>query len=162
MPVQARILDAGTGSGRDLREFSKLGFNVLGLDSSISLAKLAEEYSGEKVIVGSFKDIDYIECFEGIWACASLLHFPKSELTSILKKFHDALVCQGVLFMSVREGTGNKKSLDGRYFQYYSKEELSEIVSVSGFVIESIWVTEDVIAKRHDRSWINLVGTKKI
>jgi 2-polyprenyl-3-methyl-5-hydroxy-6-metoxy-1,4-benzoquinol methylase len=77
----AHILDAGSGSGRDSKAFLKEGFAVTLIDSSPEIARFASEYTGQFCRVLRFQDLDYDEAFEGIWACASLLHVAKSSRT---------------------------------------------------------------------------------
>ena len=68
LPPAARILDAGCGSGRDLRAFAKLGYRVTAFDASPALAALAEAYAGQPVYRARFQDIDWQESYEGVWA----------------------------------------------------------------------------------------------
>lgn len=160
LPKDAKILDAGAGSGRDLLEFSKLGYDVIGMDSSSSLARLAEEYSGVRVIVSKFENMSFQEAFNGIWACASLLHSEKQLMTKILKNFHLALVLDGILFISVREGKGRMCAEDGRIYTFYSLQEISELIENAEFEIISSWKTKDVIEGRDELVWINILARK--
>jgi 2-polyprenyl-3-methyl-5-hydroxy-6-metoxy-1,4-benzoquinol methylase len=75
----ARILDAGCGSGRDLKAFSERGYQVVGLDASELMVRLAREHSDQQVHHLAFQEVTYKEEFDGIWACASLLHVPWRE-----------------------------------------------------------------------------------
>lgn len=160
VPQGGRILDAGAGSGRDLLEFSKQGFKVMGMDSSRSLAKLAENYSGEKVVVARFEDMEFKKIFDGIWACASLLHCERTLLPRILKNFQNALVTNGVLFASVREGEGSILADDGRIYNFYTLQDFSTLIEKAGFAIQSTWKTKDAIIGRSELTWINIVARK--
>ncbi|WP_026160540.1 class I SAM-dependent methyltransferase [Teredinibacter turnerae] len=160
LPERAKILDAGAGSGRDLLHFSKLGYEALGIDSSSSLARLAEEYSGEKVIVSKFESMTFQNLFNGIWACASLLHSEKQLLPRILENFHNALMLDGILFISVREGKGRVCAEDGRMYTFYSIQEISSLIEGAGFDILSSWKTKDAIEGRDDLIWINIIARK--
>ncbi len=68
------ILDAGCGSGRDAKAFLARGFRVAAFDASPRLAQLAAEHLGQAVAVQTFTDVAERDCYDGIWACASLLH----------------------------------------------------------------------------------------
>lgn len=74
IPAGGRILDAGCGSGRDARAFKDLGFEVEAFDASPELAKLASTHLGHTVRVRTFSDVSEVHAYDGIWACASLLH----------------------------------------------------------------------------------------
>ena len=86
IPNKGHILDLGCGSGRDSRFFLDNNYQVTSLDGSKELAKLASDFIGKSVVVQSFSELDYLQIFDGIWACASLLHCPKLEMDSALKK----------------------------------------------------------------------------
>lgn len=160
LPTGGRILDAGSGSGRDLREFSKLGYSVLGVDSSSALARLAADYSGEKVVVSKFQNINFQSTFDGVWACASLLHCKRNLLPKILKNFHSALTSEGILFISVREGKGHAYAEDGRVYTFYSLRQISSLIESAKFQILSTWKTKDVIKGRDELIWLNILAKK--
>ncbi|MBN2885897.1 MAG: class I SAM-dependent methyltransferase, partial [Chromatiaceae bacterium] len=82
----ARILDAGCGSGRDARAFRARGYAVTAFDASPTLAALASAHCGCAVEVLRFEDVSWRECFDGIWACASLLHVPLAGLPEVLRR----------------------------------------------------------------------------
>jgi len=82
MPPGALILDAGCGSGRDSKAFAEIRdpgsearkYTVTAFDASEELVKMAREHSGVDVQCRGFEDLDEVEVYDGIWACASLLH----------------------------------------------------------------------------------------
>jgi hypothetical protein len=39
----------------------------------------------------AFQELDYSETFAGIWACASLLHCPKAEMSAVMQRMTEAL-----------------------------------------------------------------------
>lgn len=108
VPHRGRILDVGCGSGRDLKAFKSRGYRPFGIDSSSKLVRLAREYAGVECEVRRIQDIAYDGEFDAVWACASLLHLPKSELGEALKRLRRALVKNGVLFASVQIGQGEQ------------------------------------------------------
>ncbi len=154
------ILDAGCGSGRDLLAFSKEGFNVMGIDASTQLAKLASSYSGAHVEVLNFSEMNFENRFDGIWACASLLHTEKTHLKNILNNFRKALVSGGVLFASVREGNGIRTGNDGRVYTFYTVHEFKQQIIDAGLELDSAWLTSDVLEDREKLSWINILAKK--
>ncbi len=92
------ILDAGCGSGRDTKAFAELGYTVTAIDSSPSMVSMAAEYSGQEVLELSFQEIDFHETFDGIWACASLLHVPQVEMNDALARLTTALKPGAVMY----------------------------------------------------------------
>ena len=77
------ILDLGCGSGRDSLIFYELGYDVTAMDASEEMCKLAEIHTGLEVLHMTFEEMDFDSVFDGIWACASLLHVPEKELSDI-------------------------------------------------------------------------------
>jgi SAM-dependent methyltransferase len=80
VPPGGHILDAGSGSGRASLEFKRRGYKVTAVDASRELARLASEVIGQAVGVLRFQELTFEEAFDGIWACASLLHVSRGVL----------------------------------------------------------------------------------
>lgn len=74
LPKQASILDLGCGSGRDTLAFKNMGYQVNAIDYSQELVEKARQLTGINVRYQSFYDLNEQEQYDGIWACASLLH----------------------------------------------------------------------------------------
>ena len=98
----ACILDCGCGSGRDTKYFLEQGYEVTAIDGSEELCKKASELTGIEVKNILFQDIDYENEFDGVWACASLLHVGFKDLPDILKKLCKAMKDNGVLYVSFK------------------------------------------------------------
>ena len=74
------------------------------MDASEEMCKLAEIHTGLEVLHMTFEEMDFDSVFDGIWACASLLHVPEKELSDILTKIARALKDSGILYMSFKLG----------------------------------------------------------
>ena len=90
-----RILDAGCGSGRDAKAFLAMGFQVDAMDASVEMVKLASQFTGLPVKQQTLESITDIERYDGIWACASLLHLPEALLPKVFTQFEAALKPMG-------------------------------------------------------------------
>lgn len=154
----ARILDVGCGAGRDLKAFREQGFQALGIDPSPSLAKLAREYSGCDVLVERVEEMRFRHEFDGAWACASLLHLPRSVLPVALKRIHDALRPGGVLLLSMQLGLGEMRTTDGRFYTRYQPADLRREVEAVGFDIIEAWQSSDSLGERRSIWWVNIMG----
>ena len=82
----AKILDVGCGSGRDTLAFKNKGYQVDAIDYSEELVKKASLLTGIPIKWQSFYEVDDYEAYDGIWACASLLHCERSRLAEVLEK----------------------------------------------------------------------------
>jgi SAM-dependent methyltransferase len=129
LPAGAEILDVGCGPGRDLRTFAELGYRATGIDGSRAMVKLAASNTGLAIQHIAFSQIEYVEAFDGIWANASLLHVPDSEIDDVMNRLVRALRAGGALFMSVKAGHGARTSEDGRFFNDYSDQSLRGLFS---------------------------------
>ena len=89
--LDASILDFGCGSGRDTRYFLNHGYHVTATDGSEVICKMATDYTGIQVKQMLFEELDDRNQYDGIWACASILHLSREELPDIFHKMHRAL-----------------------------------------------------------------------
>lgn len=113
VPKQGSILDFGCGSGRDTKTFLELGYEVEAVDGSPELCKIASEYTGVPVKQMYFQELDEVERYDGIWACASILHLPYKELKPVLVKMATALKEHGVIYTSFKYGDFEGRGMDG-------------------------------------------------
>ena len=160
LPASAHILDLGCGSGRDSRYFLDNGYEVTALDGSAELAAQAEVLLGQKVLVKLFQDITFEQAFEGIWACASLLHCPRTQLPSVFNKVEQALRQQGVLYASFKWGEHESRDERGRFFSNFTVESLREILTMStSLTVLRCW--EEVKPLRNgEQRWVNLLAQR--
>lgn len=155
-----KILDIGCGAGRDLKRFAEEGFEAVGIDPSEKLAAMAIEFSGCKVLVSEVQDLNFVEEFDGAWACASLIHLPRRQLSGALEKIFSALKPRGVLLVSMQMGSGEAVTNDGRFFTRYSSQELSDATERSQFELINVWITPDSLPGRDSITWINVIARK--
>ncbi len=152
-----KILDAGCGSGRDSLYFAQKGFNVTAFDASEEMVRKASELTGLNIIQKRFDEIDWTEKFDGIWACASLLHLPKNQLGNIFETLIKSLKTGGAIYASFKEGTGEAKE-NGRFFSYYSEAELKNVLKNCGAnEVVNCWTSNDVRRNNQQQRWINLL-----
>ena len=157
LPSHAHILDFGCGAGRDTRYFLEQGYKVTAVDGSESLCKIASEYTGTIVKQMMFQDLNETEKYDGIWACASILHLKKTELPDALEKMKKALKKQGVIYISFKYGD-YEGMRNGRYFTDFTEESFSDFMKdIPGLAIEKTWITGDVREGRGDERWINIL-----
>ena len=157
LPDSARILDVGCGAGRDLKVFRLRGFHVVGLEPSAALAAIAREHSDCEVQVEKVEDMNYAGKFDGVWACASLLHLPKERFPSSLARIHRALKIGGIFFLSMQLGEGDEVAADNRYFARYDSASLNLATSTAGFELLDVWESNDSLGARPIR-WINILA----
>ena len=133
LPARSRILELGCGNGRDALQMLAQGFDVDPTDGSAQLAAEAERRLGRKVRVLRFGDLDAQQAYDGIWACASLLHEPVASLPAVLACIHAALRPGGLFVASFKAGSGEGRDRLGRYFNYPSPEMLAQMYGSAGW-----------------------------
>ncbi len=154
LPPKGRVLDAGCGSGRDAKAFADKGFSVDAFDASPELAKLASDFTGQPVEVMSFLDFERPHHYDGIWACASLLHVPAADLVQALQRLWRGLKPNGVLYVSFKHGTAEREQ-GGRVFTDTTEAQLRSWGQLlEGVAATDIWLTADQRPDRQEE-WVN-------
>jgi 2-polyprenyl-3-methyl-5-hydroxy-6-metoxy-1,4-benzoquinol methylase len=155
-----KLLDAGCGSGRDLKAFADMGLSVTGFDASPAMVQIAKEYSGQTVHCLQFSEITWDSEFDGIWACASLLHVPRTDLVKDTVRLVRALKPSGIIYMSFKYGTTERQQ-DGRHFTDMDESGMRNlVVAIPGLTIKQLWRTQDLLSS--DRpDWMNCLSVKK-
>ena len=154
VPDGGLILDAGCGSGRDARAFLQKGFRVVAFDASACLAELAGKHIGQKVDVRQFAGVAEHACYDGVWACASLLHLLPAEIPDAIGHLWTSLKPGGVVYLSFKFGKGQRLH-DGRHFTDADQAVLSSWLNLLPELdrVEQ-WITDDQRPGR-DEQWIN-------
>jgi ubiquinone/menaquinone biosynthesis C-methylase UbiE len=134
----------------------------VGVDAAASFIKIASKNAPRaKFIKMDMRHLEFPEnSFDGIWACASFLHIPKSEAKDTLSGFSRVLKSHGILYISVKEGVVEKFLKKEEYlghrkfFAFYTESEFKKLLTLSGFSILKV-----VIDKKKDK-WINVFAVK--
>src|SRR5205823_3837686 len=130
------------------------GYAVTAFDASPQLVQLASEYTGLAVKVRSFSDVNEQACYDGIWACASLLHLPLAEMPGALGKLWNALKPGGAFYFSFKLGDGERQH-GGRRFTDANEQRLHDwLGSLPELHHVELWRTADQRPDRADQ-WIN-------
>ncbi len=160
LPPHPHILDAGCGSGRDTRYFLSRGYQVTAVDASAEMVKLAAALTGHPILQRTFLELDYVDTFDGIWASASLLHVPRSQITAVLARLSQALKPGGVFYLSFKYGP-NESVHHGRLFSDYTEASFSDLLaSQPELSLAEILISEDVRPGRAAEKWLNVILKK--
>lgn len=170
IPGSGKILDAGCGPGRDCDYFIEHGLQVVGVDLSEKLLEIAERRVPQVTFVKQdLRQLDFPnETFDGIWACASLHHLDRTDVADVLKSFFRLLKPNGILFVSVKEGSGEAdiaESLSSglsRHYVFYKLKEIETLLEKAGFEVVEIYTgrEEDWHPGRSDLVWISSFSRK--
>lgn len=160
LPPGGYILDAGCGSGRDGAAFVFRGYRVTAIDASPAMAQAACERGLDARLV-IFQQMEFEACFDGIWACASLLHVPHAEMVDVLRRFARALKPNGILYVSLKEGKDERVGEDGRFFSYFTLDEFVTLLTQDKlFEILRAWKSNDPDSSGAISPWLNFLARK--
>ena len=156
----AFVLDFGCGAGRDTKYFLSCGYKVDAIDGSKELCEIASQNTGIEVRNQMFQELNEVEKYDGIWACASILHLQSIELKEVLIKMSNALTNDGIIYCSFKysdfEGIRN-----GRYFTDMTLEKFETLIGEIGDLeLREHRITLDARPDRGEK-WLNVILAKK-
>lgn len=136
----ARVLEVGTGGGRDARYMEEVGLRVRRTDVTPAFVTLlrAQGYDAD-VADPLTDDLGSADgAYDAVWANASLLHVARSDLPTVLSRLAAVTRTDGLLRISVKEGDGDGWSTHGsisnpRHFTYWRSDALRAVVASSGW-----------------------------
>ena len=150
-----RILDLGCGAGSASLYFTRMGYDVLAVDGCRELCEHTHRRAGCPVRKMRFEELDFVDAFDGVWACASLLHLRKAELPSVLRLIRKALKKNGVFYASFKYGEAEREK-NGRVFSDFTEASLRGLLDeTGGFQVIDLWTTSDARPDRTDERWVN-------
>ena len=158
--TNGRVLDVGSGPGRDGLILQNAGLDVVCLDASKEMAKLSKE-RGLTTVIGDFNALPFQnETFDGVWAYTSLLHVPKSQIDISLSEIHRVLKPSGIFGLGLIEGEGEyyreSSGIDKpRWFSFYTKTEIEDLLKKHGFDIVYFEVF-----KPRSKNYLNFISKK--
>lgn len=149
-------MDAGCGSGRDANHFAEQGFQVEAIDASPMMIAAASQYSGVSTSVMRMEEITAVGKYDGIWACASLVHMSYDNIGPVLQILINALKREGVLLVSLKHGHGQVVE-GGRQFQLFDEDIIEKIIGqLTDVKVREIWTSVNQ-SRVADRRWLNFV-----
>lgn len=164
-PSGGRILDIGCGSGRDLAQLHKQGFQTYGVDGTEEFVQLAQMLHPElkgRVVQGLLPDLPtpFDGEFDGVLCCAVLMHIDSTELFNAALSIKRCLKVNGRLLISVpsqRSDTSDgERDANGRLFKTYPSAYLRLIFERLGFSLINEWGNSDAMT-RQGIEWVSLL-----
>ena len=145
-----RVLEIGSGGGRDALELEKRGISVRRTDISKGFVDLLRENGFKADLLDPLTE-DLADPqrpgtpYDGIWTCACLIHVARKDLPVVLGRLAEATRAGGRLHASVREGDGEDVSTRGsasaprRYVETYWREPaLRSALTDAGWIVSEI------------------------
>jgi SAM-dependent methyltransferase len=166
LPAGARVLEIGSGSGRDALALERAGLSVRRTDVTPAFVELLREAGHPADQLDPLRD-DLADPgvpdggYDGMWANASLLHVDRDDLPIVLARLGRATRRGGTLFVSVKEGDGEDWSIHGnvtapRFFTFWRDEPLRSVVEAAGWSVREIVRTRG----RDSEHWLEIMATR--
>lgn len=149
-----KLLDVGTGHGRDLKYALELGFDAVGVDNADTFINGLEKLANENIIPkDSFAKADMRNLpfednsFDIVRQQASLLHLPIVSkgytVDKAIEENYRILKEDGLLYVLVKKGDGiqyvdTNEGLGERIFQFHNENTIENLIKRNGFEIIDI------------------------
>ena len=157
LPPHPAVLDLGCGSGRDTKVFLAHGCRVTAVDGSPELCAISSAYTGIPVRRMLFSELDARAEFDGIWACASILHVPSADLPDVFRRMINALKPGGIIYTSFKYGTFEGER-NGRRFTDFTEETFAAFLRhFPDLTLADQWISRDARPGRAEEQWLNLI-----
>lgn len=156
-----KIIDVGSGPGRDGLILQNAGKDIVCLDASEEMVKLSSS-RGLHSILGDFNNLPFApESFDGVWSYTTLLHVPKKSIDIALKEIYRVLKPEGILGLGLIEGEVEEyRETSGvnlpRWFSFYKKEEVENLLNKNGFKMVHF-----EIFKPRSKNYLNFIFRKE-
>jgi SAM-dependent methyltransferase len=146
LPGGARVLEVGSGSGRDARALEDGGLSVRRTDITPGFVALlrSEGYAADVVdpLRDDLSDPDRDEPYDAVWASASLLHVRREDLPDVLRNLARVTRADGLLHLTVKEGDGARFDTHGvvgpRHFTFWREEPLRAVLEEAGWKVDRV------------------------
>ena len=166
LPGEARVLEIGTGSGRDARAMERAGVSVRRTDITPAFVALlrADGFEADLVdpLIDDLADPAGDAPYDGVWAAASLLHLRREDLPRALANLAAATRSGGLFHLSVMEGDGARFLTRGdidapRHFTFWREESLRAELDLAGW--EVVEVDRTTSARGDD--WLDVLARRR-
>lgn len=163
----ARVLEIGSGSGRDAAALEAAGLSVRRTDITPAFVELmrAEGHDAEVVdpLVDDLADpVRPGRAYDGVWASASLIHVARNDLPAVATRLADATRTDGLLHAALKEGDGETWSTHGsvaapRHFTFWREASLRDVLEEARWSVVEV----DHVAGLRGDSWLNVLARRR-
>jgi SAM-dependent methyltransferase len=166
-----RVLEIGSGPGRDAAALEQIGLSVRRTDVSEAFVRLlhAAGYVADQVdpLTDDLPDpLRGGTAYDGVWANASLLHARREDLPVVLRRLAEVTRPSGALHLTIKEGEGERWSVHGhvgapRFFTFWREEPLREVLEQAGWAVEEVRHGESDPVGRPSEAWLGVFATRR-
>jgi len=161
LPFGARLLELGSGSGRDAGYIESLGYDVECSEATPAFVThlLEKGFYARKINVLTDP---LMGSYDLVFANAVMFHFTRDELLRVAKNVRTCLKNRGRFAFNVEKGTGEiwttEKIKIPRYYRYWSSFDLEVLLEEAGY--SKITISEDATDETQKNPWLYVVAYK--
>jgi len=166
-----RVLEIGSGPGRDALALEQIGLSVRRTDVSPGFVRHLRSagYVAEEVDPLRDELTDPLRDgapYDGVWANASLLHVARESLPIVLRRLAATTRAGGALHVTLKEGDGERWSVHGhvgapRFFTFWREEPLRDVLREAGWRVDEVRRGESEHADRPSQAWLAVFATRE-
>ena len=150
LPKGAKILEIGSGSGINAKALESLGYDVTASDVAPAFIAACEKLGLKTIKFNALKD-EFPMGLSGILCWRVFVHFTREDIAKALTRIYAALPTGGRFMFNVidretHDCDGEMIDYAGeyfmgaeRYYAYYTKEEILDLISKTDFKIVKDW-----------------------
>jgi len=147
VPPGGRVLEIGSGPGRDADVLESLGLAVRRTDATQAFIDLMAERGQRAELLNVVTD-ELGGPYDGVLAMGVLIHVDRNQTDAVLRKIHAALRPGGAFLAAMREGEGETT---GEYHTVcWTRERFTERIAAAGLSV--VWDADSV--GRDGNNWI--------
>lgn len=133
LPTPARVLEVGSGPGRDADYLETLGVSLRRTDAVQAFVDIQAERGHPVELVNVVTD-PLGGPYDGVVALCVLIHVDREQTVPVLRKILAALKPGGALLVSMR--VGEHVEDDGYHTVYWTRDGFAEQLTTAGFVLD--------------------------
>lgn len=161
VPKDASIVEIGSAFGRDANYIEGKGYEVQRTDATHGFVELLSSQGYSAKDFNLITD-EFDKSYDVVFADAVLLHFTREELELALGKVYTALTSGGRFAFSLKQGEGERWSEDKlgspRFFCYWTKAHITEVLERTGFIHTVITTSE---FGTNNPQWLHIIASKQ-
>ncbi len=154
----ARILEIGTGIGHDALFMEERGYKVERTDATPGFVEHLRKQGHDAKLLNVLTD-KITGSYDLILADGVMYHFTPQDIRIVMKNIREGLSPGGKFAFSIRlgerDGWSTEKLGVPRYFRYWTRGDIDEVLESCGFV--KIVATDGHLV---NSSWLHVIATK--
>ena len=163
----SRVLEIGSGSGRDAAALEAAGLSVRRTDVTQAFVDLlrADGHDADVLdpLVDDLTDPERPDvAYDGVWASACLLHVDRKDLPDVAARLAEATRIDGLLHAALKEGDGEAWSTHGsvaapRHFTFWREGPLRDLLEQAGWSVDEV----DQVGGLRGDTWLNVLARRR-